>query len=333
MGTKVWLWCMSIGFCGAGDLNRSNVVMWFKRLPKSNKLSLVHTGPLSGVPNLQKRAVQENKIRQGCLCTGTLSSGQPHYIYRILLYCDDFESRSQMYPHGSLGGAYFIPIGMSLRQRRSNKCVRTVSVTPNGVSSNFVIDFIIDDLEKAATEGLVATDANGSKCVVFVEVVGFVADYPASCVVLDVLSHTDHSPRTHCTFRVIEGPERDNISVYARASSIHSANTNFTRSIYRTHAVRSTNPDENDLNLLGMKPGKFGQGEVSAKWFLVRMSASFLSERYGKKCLDRPYRWTNGIATLETLSHPTTYSLGLLQVYLNAASLISFRKGWLIDSN
>ena len=54
--------------------------------------------------------------------------------------------------------------------------MRTISLTPTGVSTNAILDLIIDDIILAMTEGIAAVDADGQAVRVFVEIIGFVGD-------------------------------------------------------------------------------------------------------------------------------------------------------------
>lgn len=59
---------------------------------------------------------------------------------------------------------------------------------------NFVLDLFIEVLQNVAENGLEALeeDVCVCVCVVFVEVVGFVADYPTSSADIDVSMHVAH---------------------------------------------------------------------------------------------------------------------------------------------
>lgn len=43
---------------------------------------------------------------------GYLADGRKFVVYRILLYCDDFRPFTTIYPQGSAGGCYMIPLGL-----------------------------------------------------------------------------------------------------------------------------------------------------------------------------------------------------------------------------
>ena len=67
-------------------------------------------------------------------CTGRLKDGRRYVVYRVLLYCDDFQ------PHTSkpvsYGGCYMLPMGIPPDQRACYGAVRCIGLTPPRVSSN-----------------------------------------------------------------------------------------------------------------------------------------------------------------------------------------------------
>lgn len=181
---------------------------------------------------------------------GKLEDGRTFFVYRTLLYCDDFLPRSALFPKGSVGGCYMIPLSMSLRRRRGLGAIRTISLTPPGVSTNFVLDYLINEILKATVHGVPAIDANGKLVYIFIEVVGFVGDYPESSKVIDLLSHSAGTPCTMCSFRY---RSLENAARYAYAVTIHSFNSSFTRGMRRTLYLRSSITHTDDLKMLGMK--------------------------------------------------------------------------------
>ena len=160
--------------------------------------------PSFGVPELVSlgKNCDSNREHQNseCLTKGTLSNGEQFYMYRLLMYADDFNPRANLFPRGSVGGVYMSPAGLHIRSRRSQASIRTLSLTPPGVSTNFILDKIIDDLVEGSIIGFSCIDAFGAKVRCFIEVVGYLADYPASSAALDVTGHNSFAPCTHCTF-------------------------------------------------------------------------------------------------------------------------------------
>lgn len=97
-----------------------------------------------------------------------------------------------------------IPIGMSLRKGPEQFSVRTVSLAPAGVPANWVLDCIIDDIDIAETKGINVVHEEVNRCIVFFDVFSFVAAYPASSEVLDIISHSVHTLCTYCILRTSE---------------------------------------------------------------------------------------------------------------------------------
>lgn len=90
----------------------------------------------------------------------------------------------------------------------------------------------MQEIVNAYNQGLQSTDACGRKCVIFVYIASFVADYPISYSVLDMTSHSAHSPCTHWTFRKIEWSAKVNTSQLAHSLAINSANSSLVRGLF-----------------------------------------------------------------------------------------------------
>ena len=212
-----------------------------------------------------------------CLNTGRLACGLRYYVYHVLLYADDFQARSLLFPKGGVGGVYMLPIGLSQRKRRTQLSVRTISLVPNGVSTNHVLDHVINDIVKGSTQGFDAVDLNGERCKLFVDVIGFIGDYPASSSIVDAMSHAASSPCTHCSFRVLEGPGKEFKSIYGYSTTIHSATTSFSRGRMKTLSLRRAGIDDADCTLLGMNTGNVEDIDVPGRWPLLRLSDQICS--------------------------------------------------------
>ena len=93
------------------------------------------------------------------------------------------------------------PSDLSIGSQRCSSAVRTITLTPSGMSTNYVFDEIISDIVDGSSKGFDMVDPFGDRVLVFLQMIGFVADYPASSAVLDVMNHNSRAPCTHCTFR------------------------------------------------------------------------------------------------------------------------------------
>ena len=142
------------------------------------------------------------------------------------------------------------PSGFNIRSRRSQASIRVLSLTPSGVSTNSVLNYILDDLVSCSTRGVECIDAFGDKVRVYIDVMGYLGDYPASSSVIDVGGHTSNAPCTHCSFHV----SRDFLSSkYAFTTSVHSCNTSYRRTQHRMSSIRKIRLKKDHRKLLGLK--------------------------------------------------------------------------------
>ena len=209
-----------------------------------------------------------------CYTQGKLPYGRQYYKYRILLYADDFTPRSTLFPKGSVGGFYMSPSGFSIRSRSSQLTIRAISLTPSGVSTNLVFEDIIKDIVDGSVSGVDAVDAYGNDVTIFLEVTGFVGDYPASSAVVDVKGHTSSSPCTHCTFprKMVLGS-----SMYAYSTVFHSGHSAYRRSQRRSFSARAFGLSDRVAKNLGMKPYNSAGIDQKGKQVLLKLAAALNS--------------------------------------------------------
>ena len=182
--------------------------------------------------------------------SGLLEDGRRYFVYRFLLYADDFNPYTTR--KGSCGGCYMLPLGIDPSMRSGYGAVRCIGLTPPGVSTNSVLASIVPDIVKGATTGFDCLDANGKPLTVFLDAVGFIGDYPAITHAIDVLGHTACSPCHLCVFRREDGSGRGH-SRYGYNARIHARSTPFVRSMKRTRVARSTNLSAAVLKELGLR--------------------------------------------------------------------------------
>ncbi len=225
----------------------------FLFLTKNNQGSISCTSILIiGAPVYVKNSTLASSSSSpllNCRTTGKLEDGTRYYMYRLILYADDFNPRSTLFPKGSVGGLYMSPSSFHTRSRRSQSTIRTISLTPAGVSTNSVIDFLIDDLVRGSIDGIDCVDAFGQIVRVFFDVMGFIGDYPASSAVVDLKGHNATAPCTHCGFTFNKST---GVSTFAYITSITSCNTAYRRSQSRTESIREAGLSDYQHKFLGM---------------------------------------------------------------------------------
>lgn len=168
-------------------------------------------------------------------------------------------------------GCYFVPLSTGLRSRRCGTSIRTISLTATGFSTNEVLDFIIPDLLKGATEGFKTYDAAGEKVLMFIKVIGFKGDYPEASKVLGVLIHSARTPCTVCTFRHLTAIT---LSRFGYSTLIHSLNSGFGRSFRKCLSLRSCNLSTKSVKYFGMVQGSIGDIDEFRRWPLFKLACA-----------------------------------------------------------
>jgi hypothetical protein len=181
---------------------------------------------------------------------GLLKDGRRYIVYRMLIYCDDFQPYTTR--KGSAGGCYMLPLGVSPSKRSGYGAVRVLGLTPPGISTNVILSELIKDIVKGSTAGFESFDSDGLPITVFLDVVGFIGDYPAITHVNDLLGHTACSPCHLCTFQREDG-SGTGASRYGYTSKIHARSSAFARTLKRMKAVRSNVTSPSSMRALGIK--------------------------------------------------------------------------------
>ena len=94
---------------------------------------------------------------------------------------------------------YLIPMCITERDRRSRIAMHTISLTPPGVCTNQFLLRIIPDIVEGTKE-IDRVLPSGEPVVIFLDVVGFVTEYPAATEPLDIRRHTTDTP---CCYQII----------------------------------------------------------------------------------------------------------------------------------
>lgn len=179
--------------------------------------------------------------------TGQLQDGRKYTVYRFLLYADGFSP--QAFKKGSMGGCYILPLAVSPDLRVTSTSVRRLGLTPPGVSTNQIIREVIEDIVQGTVEGFKSKDPTGEEVTIFLDCVGFIADYPAISEALDVLGHNSNAPCHLCFFTRYDRSGRG-IGAYSYSHKIHSNHPSFSRFEDRAELLRQS---DIDLKKLGMK--------------------------------------------------------------------------------
>lgn len=268
----------------------SDRIMWFRTshatqdsghgsMTSCVNVSLVEVTLTTGVPVLFQ-SFRKQRASRRVKASGRLKSGQKYYIYRIVLYTDDFNPSSLLYPRGSNGGCYMQAVGLPRSCRLALSCIRPLALTPTGVKSNMVLDALLPDLVHGATSGFEVMDGYGQLARVFIDVVGFLGDYHGTSDVLDVMKQSARAPCPCCTFRKRSTPAESN---YAYSATLNCRHSSFTRGLFRMKALRSSGLSEVERKWLGMSSGTLADCEEQGKWPMVKLAIMLSQHREDHK--------------------------------------------------
>jgi len=202
--------------------------------------------------SMHMRGDNHREIDQAAPLQGILSDGRKFLVYRIMLYADDFDPFKSTYSRGQVGGVYMMPVGLPTQDKFSPSSIRCISLAPLAVSSNVVLAAIMNDLLQGATEGFPVCSPDGEQVQLFLDVVGFVSDYPACAKLLDSKGVTGLAPCTHCTIQQFAGQDFREASKHGYTTSIHSKNSCSMRSVRKHRAMHDAGISEDGHKRLGI---------------------------------------------------------------------------------
>ena len=212
---------------------------------------------------------------------GFLEDGSRYIVYRFALYMDGFKQHYSNTDTRSVGGCYLLPLGLSLEARRGTGEPRALTLSSSGMDHNTVIRAFMEDICRAATEGVNGIDPYGRSVRIFLDPVTFFADYPAAALCADVLGHTANAYCTHCT--VVKAPSSTG-SAFLCTPMKQSRRVGYMRTDARMKSIRESPLHWSVYNKIGMKSRN---EEAGASLPLVN-----LSERLGRA--NRPEKECEG---------------------------------------
>jgi hypothetical protein len=146
-----------------------------------------------------------------------------------------------------------IPMGIPPSKRSGYGAVRYIGLTPQ-VSSNEILQYIIQYIVKCSTTGVRGVDPWGNPVTIFVDVLGYIGDYPAVTDSLYSLGHNSRAPCHLCSFIRQDRIVPTDLPYYGCTTSVHSKATSFCRSNDRMKILREENTATQELNTLGFQP-------------------------------------------------------------------------------
>ena len=138
------------------------------------------------------------KFSRSATNKGYLQDGTPYIVYRFFLYADGFHQKKSMSDKRSITGCYILPAGLPHQSRSTCTCVRTLTVAPDGIDTNEVLQHIVRDIVEGTVNGIDSYDAQGKKVRIFLDNISEVNDTPAQTSGNDLMGHSADSFCAFC---------------------------------------------------------------------------------------------------------------------------------------
>ena len=228
-----------------GTSNVTNLPTWVK-----GKAGTPHTEYIPGTPR----------------DTGFMQNGSRYVVYRFAIYMDGFKQTKGQRDKRSVGGCYLLPLGLSLEGRRGTGAPRVLTLASCAVGHNKVMQMLMDDISRAASEGVDGYDPYGRRVRIFLDPVTFFGDYPAAALCADVYGHTGNAYCTHCT--VVRRDAANGSSILCTPMN-NSRRVGYMRTDARIRSIRESPLHPNVYKKIGMKSQ---DEESSVDLPLVRLS-------------------------------------------------------------
>jgi len=137
----------------------------------------------------------------------------------------------------SVQGAYLLPLGLDQNFRQSWAAARLLSLGADGQPANKLMNLLLDDLTNGVTNGIESVNAFGERCVIFLDPVALIADWPALSVLTDAMGHSADVFCSFCVFNKSKGTVGAHI---AYSSKLHSRRMSLMRFDARMDIVRNS---------------------------------------------------------------------------------------------
>lgn len=164
-------------------------------------------------------------------------------MYRFLLYSDGLTP-----PEGkkrSMGGFYMLPIGINPNHRGVNLFSAKDYTNAPGVSTKVVLDEIVDDTMEGKVISFEIVHSDNEKFVLFLDYIGFTADYPTACKAIDMINHIANAPCHLCLFSRYDMSSSGS-SAYGYSKAIGSLHSPVSRTNERMEALRESAVSRNE---------------------------------------------------------------------------------------
>lgn len=133
--------------------------------------------------------------------------------------------------------------------RNSRSSVRLISLTPPKLSTNEVLDYIIEDTIAMNTSGVDGWDPQGNRFKIFMDIMGFIADCPAMTHVMDASGHNATVSCSICSFVRQKSNSRTS---HVYTTKVHYQNNSRSRCMEKHEEILKIGISENDVQFMGL---------------------------------------------------------------------------------
>lgn len=179
---------------------RSQVPIWMAHLT-SSLVETIAVPESKGAPCIISPTYTRN--REPCnyrYSFGILENGKHDFLYRDLLYCDNFEVFQPWSQKSFVGSLYMSPLGLWYVDPKQWPAISTISLRPSWISTNHIFDYLIPDILNEDTTWDIDEDADGSFIRIYLDVGSFLCEYPAAAQVIEVMKYSAWALLTLCSF-------------------------------------------------------------------------------------------------------------------------------------
>lgn len=136
-------------------------------------------------------------------------------------------------------------------------------LTPSSVSSYHVLDYVIPDILKEATDRFIGGDVDGISIRIFLHACSFQGEHPAARSEIDVMKRSAAVP---CTLRAFQYQYTDGVPNYSCPRDVSSKHVPYTRSMQLSFLLRPYVCSAQHTCFFGMREKNIPWYHVTGKW-------------------------------------------------------------------
>ena len=158
-------------------------------------------------------------------------------------------------------GIYIKPVSLTGASSRSKNIIHPISIIPDYLRTKELLKLVVEDIARFTLHKISGFDPDGNPTVIFLDTVGYIADFKETADGVDTLSHSGSAGCNLCSFRRFEG-NAGNSSLFAYTTNINSHDASSKRSAERHKQLRDNGISEKQCSFLGLNSSSRPQKEI-----------------------------------------------------------------------